>query len=300
MSTSLRATRARFLAHERTSLYIELTKPRITLMVLLTVALGYMLAPSAAGPWALVHALIGSALSCSGAGALNQYLERDRDGFMDRTRFRPLPAHKVSPAMVLFLGSSLAAGGVTYLAATTNSLTAGLDAATLVSYLFIYTPMKRVSSLSTPAGAIPGALPPVMGWAAASGGLDAGAFVLFGILFLWQIPHFLAIGRLYKDDYANAGFPMLVVVDPSGDAVGRQMILYAIALAPFALAPTQLGLAGPLYFWAALLSGAAYVAASVLGAIKRDRKSARNLLLTSVLYLPLLFAAMLLDRMLLR
>jgi len=298
MNMPLRAARARFLAHERTSVYVELTKPRITLMVLLTVALGYVLAPVHAGPWTLLNALLGAALSCSGAGALNQYIERERDGFMDRTRFRPLPAHRVSPSVVLLLGSGMAAGGVTYLAATTNSLTAILDAATLASYLFVYTPMKRVSSLSTPAGAIPGALPPVMGWAAASGGLDVGAFVLFGILFLWQIPHFLAIGRLYKDDYANAGFPMLVVVDPSGDTVGRQMVVYAVALAPFALAPALLGLAGSLYFWASLICGIGYVAASVNAALRPDRKSARNLLLTSVLYLPLLFASMLIDRIL--
>src|SRR6185369_14511924 len=157
------------------------------------------------------------------------------------------------------------------------------------------TPLKRVSSLSTPAGAVPGALPPVMGWAAATGHVGHGALVLFGVLFLWQMPDFLAIGRMYKDDYANGGFPMLVVTDTSGDTVGRQMVLYAAALVPFALAPTVLGLTGALYFVVALAAGIAYLAFAVVAATRGDRPSARRLLLASVLYLPALFAAMLAD-----
>jgi protoheme IX farnesyltransferase len=295
MTLRARAAIARGAAHERTSVAVELTKPRITMMVMLTVALGYLVAPVTADPWTLLNVLIGAGLSCSGAGALNQYLERDRDSHMDRTRFRPLPAHRVSPLFALALGAAMAIGGVAYLVETTNMLTAALDAATLISYLFVYTPLKRVSSLSTPAGAIPGALPPVMGWAAASGHVEHGALVRFGVLFLWQMPHFLAIGRIYKDDYASGGFPMLVVTDASGESVGRQMVLYAAALVPFALAPTMLGLAGGLYFVVALAAGGAYLGFAIAAALRADRPSARRLLLASVLYLPALFAALLAD-----
>jgi protoheme IX farnesyltransferase len=286
---------ARTVAHERTSVYLELTKPRITVMVMLTVAFGYVLAPTAADPWTLLHVLLGTALSCSGAGALNQYIERDRDIFMDRTRFRPLPAHRVSPGIVLALGATLGIGGVTYLAATTNALTSAIDAATLISYLFLYTPLKRVSSLSTPVGAVPGALPPVMGWAAATGHLHVGAFAIFGVLFLWQMPHFLAIGMMYKEDYANAGFPMLVVSDARGDTVAGQMVLYAAALVPFSLAPTRIGLAGSFYFVTALVAGLVYLGFAIEAGRRRDHRAARRLLLASVLYLPVLFAAMLAD-----
>jgi len=295
MASPVRARNARAFAHDRTSVYVELTKPRITVMVLLTVALGFVLAPVKAAPSLLFHVLLGAGLSCSGAGALNQYIERDRDAVMARTRFRPLPSHRVSPNTSLFLGCILAAGGVSYLLATTNVLTAALDALTLTTYLFVYTPLKRVSSLCTPAGAVPGALPPVMGWAAARGHIDTGAWVLFGILFLWQIPHFLAIGRMYRDDYAQGGFPMLVVVDRRGDIVNRQMVLYAAALLPCSLALPTLGLAGTLYFWFALIAGCGYVAFTLLAAARNDHRSARNLLLASVLYLPVLFAAMFLD-----
>jgi len=281
---------------ERSNVYIELIKPRITFMVLLTVGIGYALAPAAGGSGlALLHVLVGAFLSCSGAGALNQYMERDTDSVMARTRFRPLPAHRVSPLVVLALGTTMAGGGVAYLYHTTNTATAMLDALTLVTYLFVYTPMKRRSPQSTIAGAVPGAIPPVMGWAAATGHVGEGALVLFAILFLWQIPHFLAIGRMYRDDYTSGGFPMLVVVDSDGRTTGRQMVLYALTLVPVALLPTMIGLVGPFYFWAALAAGIAYLTSSAIAAHRGDRRSARLLLLTSVLYLPLLFAAMLVD-----
>jgi protoheme IX farnesyltransferase len=288
---------SRAAVQERSALYVELTKPRITAMVLLTVAIGYWLAAAAgaAGTAVLIHALVGAGLACSGAGALNQYIERDADGTMDRTRFRPLPAHKVKPAGVCALGVTLAVGGVTYLTLTTNVLTAALCALTLGTYLFVYTPLKSRSALSTLAGAVPGALPPVMGWAAHTGSIDSGALILFAILFLWQIPHFLAIGRIYRDDYASGGFPMLVVVDRDGGLTGRQMVLYALALIPCSLATSLIGLTGTLYFFIALGAGAGYAAASWRAAVAGDRASARNLLLTSVIYLPVLFAAMLLD-----
>jgi protoheme IX farnesyltransferase len=288
---------ARLSVQERSALYVELTKPRITAMVLLTVAIGFWLAPStvATSPVVLLHALLGAGLACSGAGALNQYIERETDGVMDRTRFRPLPAHKVSPATVLSLGSALAIGGVSYLTYMTNTLTAAACAATLISYLFVYTPMKRRSPASTLVGAIPGALPPVMGWTARQGQLDAGALVLFAVLFLWQIPHFLAIGRMYRDDYASGGFPMLVVIDDDGRTTGWEMVVYALALIPCSLATSFIGLTGALYFWIALIAGVAYTAASWWAATAGDVASARRLLLTSVLYLPVLFAAMFLD-----
>lgn len=295
MQRGIATTRLR--VQQRSALYIELTKPRITAMVLLTVAIGFWLAPAAGGSSAavLLHAMIGAGFACSGAGALNQLIERKTDGAMDRTRFRPLPTQKVSPAAVLGLGILLSVGGVSYLAVTTNALTAAACAATLVSYLFLYTPMKRTSPLSTLVGAIPGALPPVMGWTARQGSLDAGALILFAILFLWQIPHFLAIGRMYKADYASGGFPMLVVIDRDGATTGRQMVVYALALIPCSLATSFIGLTGAVYFWVALLAGIAYTAASWRAAVVGDIASARQLLLTSVLYLPALFAAMFVD-----
>jgi protoheme IX farnesyltransferase len=295
MATLFGVARTRTLAQDRTSVYLELTKARITFMVLLTVALGYVLAPVVSAPHAMLHVLLGAGLSCSGAGALNQYVERERDAVMARTRFRPLPARKVSPTTVLLFGCVLSIGGFAYLLVTTNALTAALDALTLVTYLFAYTPLKRVSSVCTLVGAVPGALPPVMGWAAACGRIDAGALALFGILFLWQIPHFLAIGRLYREDYDRGGFPMLVVIDKQGRIVGKQMTLYACALLPFSLALSSLGLAGPVYTMAAFLLGAAYIAFACLAAVRNDARSARNLLLASVVYLPLLFSALLLD-----
>jgi protoheme IX farnesyltransferase len=282
---------------QRANVYVELTKPRITAMVLLTVAIGFALAPATGAPaWSLLHVLIGAGLSCSGAGALNQLMERNLDSAMARTRFRPLPTHKISPAAAMALGSLLALGGVGYLLVTTNALTASLNAATLASYLFIYTPMKRSTSLSTLVGAVPGALPPVMGWAAADNRIGLGAVALFVVLFLWQIPHFLAIGRMYRDDYESGGFPMLVVVDQSGQVTGRQMVLYAAALLPVSLSLCPLGLAGEAYFWTALTAGLAYLGASLWAAVQNDTASARRLLLTSVLYLPVLFGGLLLDR----
>jgi len=295
---------ARGIVQERSSVYVELTKPRITLMVLLTVAIGYAMATTAAtattatSGWSLVHVLVGALLSCSGAGALNQYIERDTDGVMARTRFRPLPQHRVSAEHVLALGALLSIGGVAYLLATTNPLTALVNALTLASYLLLYTPLKRVSSVSTLVGAVPGALPPVMGWTAATGEIGYGALILFAILFLWQIPHFLAIGLMYRDDYREGGFPMLVVVDADGRATGRQMILYALVLVPIAMLPAVSGLAGPLYGWSALAAGLLYLGESIRAAAgPRDRRSARRLLLVSVTYLPLLFAAMFVDRL---
>jgi protoheme IX farnesyltransferase len=283
---------------ERSHVYVELTKPRITAMVLLTVCVGYAVAPhAAASPLALVHVLIGAALSCSGAGALNQLMERRADSEMDRTRFRPLPAQRVSPQTVFAIGALLAVGGVAYLAATTNFLTALVSAATLMGYLLCYTPLKRSTPHSTLVGAIPGALPPVMGWTAAADGIHLGALVLFAILFVWQIPHFLAIGRLYKNDYSRGGFPMLAVIDQEGRVTGHQMVVYAAILVPISLLLVPMHLAGTLYFVSALLAGIAYLLAATNAARNPSDASARRLLLTSVLHLPLLLGALLVERM---
>jgi len=297
------AARARVLrlgsiVQDRSSVYLELMKPRITLMVMLMVALGYELAAAGAGSSRLVHVLIGAGLSCSGAGALNQFLERSPDRAMARTRFRPLPSRRVSPSTVLVSGMLLASVGVSYLLVTTNSLTAAVDAFILASYLLVYTPLKRRTSLATLVGAVPGALPPVMGWAAARGQIEAPAMILFAILFLWQVPHFLAIGWMYREDYARAGFPMLAVVDADGAATGRQMVLYSLALIPVSLMIVPLQLADALYAVLATLAGSGYVLACVRANRRRTRTAARAVLLASVLYLPALSAALLIDRLL--
>ncbi len=291
--------RGRIAVRERSSLYLEVTKPRITMMVLVTVALGFFLAaPQAAASLALIHALIGTALACSGSGALNQYLEREVDGRMNRTRFRPLPANKVSPHAVLAFGSILAISGVAYLAATVGSLAAALNAITVVIYLFVYTPMKRVSTASTLVGAVPGALPPVIGWASATGSLEPGAWVLFAILFLWQIPHFLAISLLYREDYATADFPMLAIVDTDGRITGSQMMIYSLTLLPVSLLLVALDLAGMFYFCSALILGLMYFAVSIVAARNNSRVNARRVLLCSVTYLPLLFASIVVEQLL--
>lgn len=288
----------RSVAIDRSQVYLELTKPRITMMVLLTVAVGYFCSrPATAPPLALLHVLIGTALACSGSGALNQYFERQLDGQMDRTRFRPLPSRRISSTAAMALGAALAISGVLYLALTVNLLAAALNGITVVTYLFVYTPLKRVSSLSTLAGAVPGALPPVIGWAAASGSLGIGAAVLFGIMFLWQVPHFLAIGWMYREDYARGGLPMLAVLDEKGDVTARQMVLYSLALVPVSLFLTAAGISGHLYFWCAAVAGAVYFAASVAAARARTVAGARRLLLASVLYLPTVFGALFLEKL---
>lgn len=284
---------------DRSEVFLELIKPRITVMVLLTVSVGWFSASPApdATLAGLFHVLLGTALSCSGSGALNQYMERDVDLFMDRTRFRPLPAQKISTTSAGLVGALLCLSGVLYLAATVGVLAAALDAATVLSYLLLYTPLKRVHPLSTLVGAVPGALPPVIGWAAAAQSIDPGAVVLFAILFLWQVPHFLAIGWMYRDDYAKAGFPMLAVIDRDGDTTARQMLLYAITLMPVSLSLVRTGAAGHFYFWCAAAAGALYVHLARRAGIERTREASRRLLLGSVVYLPVLFAALFVEHL---
>lgn len=295
----------------RASAYLELTKPRITFMVLVTTAVGFVLgqgvrpeigpsfADGGALPLALFfHTLAGTALVASSASALNQILERRLDARMRRTAERPLPAGRLDLAPALFFALATGVLGVSWLAAAVNPLTAVLGALTLLSYVLVYTPMKRVSSLSTVVGAAPGAMPPVMGWAACTGELGPGAWALFGILFFWQLPHFLAIAWMYRADYAQAGFPMLPVIEPDGASTARQAILWSAALVPLSLVPSALGLTGLVYAVGALALGLVYVAASVTFGRDRTGVAARRLLLVSVVYLPGLLGTMLADRLL--
>ncbi len=277
---------------------IELTKPRISLMVGLTAAAGFLLASGNVVDWpALLRAVLGTTALAAGASALNQVLERDTDARMRRTASRPLPAGRLEPEVAGLFGVLLAASGMLYLALAVNGLTALVGAATLVAYVFVYTPMKRVSALATIIGAVPGAAPPVMGWTAARNEIELGAWLLFCLLFFWQLPHFLAIAWLYRADYARAGFPMLTVIDPQGTRAGRQALVYGAALLPVSLMPAAIGLAGSTYFFGALLLGLAFLAAAALFAREPATPSARRLLLVSVLYLPAVLAVLVLDRL---
>lgn len=277
--------------------WVELTKPRITLMVVLTTAAGYYLgAAGAIDLLGLVHAMLGTAVVAGAASALNQVLERDTDARMLRTRSRPLPAGRVETPAALGFGLLLAVAGALYLALAANVLTASIGVVTLALYVLVYTPLKRLSSLCTIVGAVPGALPPVMGWTAATGGLSAEAWVLFAILFFWQLPHFLAIAWNCRDDYARGGQPMLSVIDPEGASTARQIVLYCMALLPVSLAPSLVHLTGALYFYGALVLGFAYLGAGLHAARRRSHAAALLLLRVSVIYLPALLGLMTLDK----
>jgi len=276
--------------------FAELTKPRITSLVLVTAAVGY--AVGTLGTFSILRFVLfmaGTALLCAGASALNQFAERDTDARMVRTSRRPLPAGRLRPDEALSFGLVLSAAGLAMLAFV-NPLTLLLGAASLASYVLAYTPLKRVTSLSTVVGAVPGALPPLMGWAAARESLGPAGWGLFAILFLWQLPHFLAIGWLYRDDYARGGFPMLTVTDRDGSSTGRQAVLYATALLPVTLAAGLLAAAGKGYLWGALLLGVAFLGCAMLFAWDRSTAAARRLFFASVLYLPLLLGLMVFDR----
>jgi protoheme IX farnesyltransferase len=277
--------------------YIELTRPRISLMVLVTVAAGAIVGGAGLPDgWLLFHALLGTALVAAGASALNQLLERDTDALMERTENRPLPAGRLQPIEVLIFGLILGAGGVAYLALLLpHPLAAAVAAITLVCYAFVYTPLKRRTSLNTLVGAVPGALPPIIGWAAARGSLDLSAAGLFGILFLWQVPHFLAIAWIYRDDYSRAGLRMLPVVDSAGSLTGRQMVVYCFALVPVSLLPVIYGQSGSIYAIGAIVLGGAYLAFAVGFLRERSIERARGVLRVSLIYLPVLLALLLLD-----
>jgi protoheme IX farnesyltransferase len=283
-------------APTRAADFVELTKPRITSLVLVTAAVGYAI--GGVGDFAALRFLLfmaGTALLCAGASALNQYYERDTDALMNRTNRRPLPAGRLRPDEALAFGLGLSAAGLALLVFV-NPLTLLLGALSLTSYVLAYTPLKRVTSLSTVVGAVPGALPPLMGWAAARGSLGAAGWGLFAILFLWQLPHFLAIGWLYRDDYARGGFPMLAVTDRDGSSTGRQAVLYATALLPVTLAAGLLAAAGKGYLWGALVLGVGFLGCAMLFAWNRSTGAARRLFFASVLYLPLVLGLMVFDR----
>lgn len=277
--------------------YLALTKPRLNFLVVLTTAAGYFLgAPRGFDLWAMASAVVGTALVAGGAAVLNQVYERDTDALMRRTRMRPLPDGRVSPADATMFGIALTGCGLTLLAARANLCAALLALATIVIYLIVYTPMKRRSALSTLVGAVPGALPPLIGWAASHGEVSTGGGALFAIVFLWQMPHFMAIAWLYRDDYRKAGFPMLPVVEPEGLRTGRQAVLYAAALLPVSLVPTLVGVSGLAYAGIALALGAVLLWLAMRFAVTRSEATARRLFLGSISYLPLLWAAMIANR----
>ncbi|MDX6443839.1 MAG: heme o synthase [Blastocatellia bacterium] len=284
-------------AKARAAAYIELTKPRITFLIVLTSAAGFCLgARGAVNYLVFTHAMIGIALLSSGIATLNQFMERDLDGLMRRTESRPLPSGRLAPFEALWFGITLTLVAELYLAVSVNVLTAILGLTVISGYLFLYTPLKTRTSLSTALGAFPGAMPPLMGWTAARGEIDIAAWVLFAILFLWQFPHFLAIAWMYREDYGRAGICMLPVVEPDGRVTGQQIILYSLMLVPVSLLPTFLGVSGKVYLVAALVLGLLFLASSIRAALSKSNQHARQLLLASVLYLPLLFGMMVLNR----
>jgi protoheme IX farnesyltransferase len=286
--------------------YADLTKPRITWLILMSTGIGYFFGLPAASTWLaflkgipllqLLHTIIGTGLIASGTAALNQWYEREADRKMRRTADRPLPAGRITSGRALVFGIALSIAGFAELWLGVNLLCAAIGLFTLASYLFIYTPLKTRTWWSTTIGAIPGAMPPVIGFAAAAGTLTLDSVVLFAILFLWQFPHFYSIAWMYKDDYARAGIRMLPVVEPDGRSTARQIVLYGIALIPVSLVPTLLGMAGSLYFIGALLLGLWFLYSGVRVAMERSLARARGVLITSVLYLPLIYGLLVLDR----
>jgi protoheme IX farnesyltransferase len=278
--------------------FLALTKPRVVAMVLLTTLVGFYLGTrvGALDYLRLLATLVGTALAAGGTLALNQYLEREADARMLRTRERPLPDGRLAPLDALIFGATLTALGVLYLALAVDPLPALVTAVVSTTYLFAYTPLKSRTSLCSVVGAVPGALPPVAGWAAASGDLGLGAWVLFAIMFLWQIPHTLAIAHLYRDDYARAGIQVLPVVEPGGASTGRQIISNSLALLAVALLPTLIGLAGAVYFAVALVLGLTLLALSVRLARSGTAADARRLLFATLLHLPVLLATMAADK----
>jgi heme o synthase len=278
--------------------YVALAKPRLNMLVVVSAVAGYVMAGGEPGRVAaLLWTIAGTGLVAGGASTFNQILERDRDGRMRRTQHRPLADGRMAAGEALVFGSVLSVVGLLMLAAGVNLLAAGVALATLASYAAIYTPLKPRTSLATVIGAVPGALPPVIGWAAATGALSQGAWILFGIVFLWQMPHFLAIAWMYREDYGRAGFPMLPVIEPDGRSTARQAVVYTAALLPLALAPTLAGMAGTVYFTGALLLTLAFLGMSVRFAATRSATDARLLFMASIVYLPLLWALMIADRM---
>ncbi|HKW99798.1 MAG TPA: heme o synthase [Bryobacteraceae bacterium] len=281
--------------------YISLTKPRITWLILMSTGVGYFFGWHGSSLWqvpwwALLNTVLGTGLIASGTAALNQWYEREADGKMRRTSGRPIPSGRLPAIRALVFGIALAIAGFLELAVFVNLLSGILGVATLISYLFLYTPLKQRSWLSTTVGAVPGAMPPMIGFAAASGTLTAEAWVLFAILFLWQFPHFYAIAWMYREDYGRAGIRMLPVIEPDGHSTARQIIIYASLLIPVSLIPGLLGMSGKFYLLGAAALGIWFLYSGVRVAVERTILRARAVLLVSVFYLPLLYGLMVLDR----
>jgi protoheme IX farnesyltransferase len=282
----------------RVSDFVALTKPRITALVLVTTYVGFYLGAATTFPWTYVlHLLIGTGLVCGGASALNQWWERDLDACMRRTLRRPLPGARLTADTALGFGIAIALLGLAELAVFVNLLAAAVAAITLASYVLVYTPLKTRTWWCTTVGAVPGALPPVIGWAAARGGLDLGAGALFAILFIWQLPHFYAIAWMYREDYQRGGFPMLPVVDRSGTRTMRHIVVWALLLVPASLLPAMLGLSGPWYAAGAVALGLGFVGLAAALAACTELAAAKRVFFGSVLYLPALFALLVLDKL---
>ncbi len=285
------------LTSSRVSDYLQLTKPRLNMLVVFTTAAGYWLGVAGhVDPMVLVHTVVGTALVAGGSAVFNQLYEQDVDALMSRTRLRPLPDGRLTAWRAFVFGLVLNAVGLAQLSFGVNHLSAVVAFATLVSYVVWYTPMKRRSSLATVVGAIPGALPAVIGWAAATGTLSWEGWLLFAIVFLWQMPHFLALAWLFREEYERAGFPVLPVEEPSGRSTARQTVIYTAALLPVSLAPALTGLAGPLYFAVSLVLGVAFLVLALRFARDLHRRTARQLFLGSLLYLPLIWIFMIATR----
>ncbi len=284
-------------ALSRPWIYFELTKPDVTFLVVISTLAGFYL--GARGPFdfaLLVHCLVGTTLTAAGTSALNHYVERASDAMMRRTAQRPLPLGLLAPRHAFLFGLVLVVGGGLYLAFLVNALSCILAWATTVSYLAVYTPLKKRTTLATLVGAFPGAVPPLIGWAAASGSLSRGAWILYGILFLWQFPHFLAIAWMYREDYARAGIRMLPVVDRSGASTYWQILGCSGALLPASLLPGVVGMAGLRYFFGALVLGLLFVQVAIWAARQKTNVRAKWLMRASVIYLPALFGLMMFDK----
>jgi protoheme IX farnesyltransferase len=276
--------------------YLTLTKPRLNFLVLLTTAAAYSLgARRGVTLPEFAHTLIGTFLVAGGSAAINQVWERGTDRLMRRTRQRPMADQRLSVSQGMAFGLILTVIGAAELAYFVNPLSAGVALVTTASYIFLYTPLKLRTSLSTIAGAVPGALPAVIGWAAATNTLSVEGWVLFGIVFMWQMPHFLAIAWMYRDEYARAGMPLLPVVEPDGRSTGRQAVLYAAVLIPISMLPTGVGLATPYYMVGAITLGAILLFLSVEFSAKRDIATARRLFFGSIVYLPILWGLLVFD-----
>jgi len=279
------------------AVFSELVKARLTVLVLLTTLVGFSAASRwTVDYWKMFHALAGTAFLAAGAAALNQLLERRWDALMLRTQERPLPSGRLQPDTVLIFGGLCSAAGLAYLALAVNPITAFLGAATLISYLFVYTPLKRFTPLNTVVGAVSGALPPLMGWTAARGEITVGGWSLFALQFFWQLPHFLAIAWLYREDYARAGFKMLPFFDPTGHRTGLHVVNHSLGLLTVSLAPFVCGVAGPAYLRGALVLGVGFLVMAILFARSLTQSDARRLFFASIIYLPLVLGLLVWDK----